>query len=157
MSARLRVVTYSQAKRRLLEDDKSSIKRRRVEDVGIYNDHKERTSDQDFTANSPLFECPSAEPPTFSDDANDCASTPPSLPPLVLIMGQFPDDSDRQRSRIATMKPNEMSSARLRLMAKPKEPQRKFGQSFSKKCRTCGMELVPSSSKDLALHRKYHA
>lgn len=164
LSARPRLVTYSRTKRKLLGDDNISIKRRRVVDVEIYADDEEQASNHTVIPSSPPLEHISSEPPIFSDD-NVRASTPPSSPPTFFLAEQLHDDSQEEGTKAVTPKPDAFSVLRRQPMSKLKEPRKKplvqmqlnLGQSFQKKCRTCGMEFVPSSPEDLALHRKYHS
>lgn len=164
LSARPRLVTYSRTKRKLLKDDNISIKRRRVVDVEIYADDEEQASDHTVIPSSPPLEQISSEPPIFSDD-NVRASTPPSSPPTLFFAEQLHDNSQEEGTKAVTPKPDAFSVLRRQPRSKLKEPRKKplvqmqlnLGQSFQKKCRTCGMEFVPSSPEDLALHRKYHS
>lgn len=164
LSVRPRLVTYSRTKRKLLEDDNSSIKRRRVVDVEIYADDEERDLDHTVIPSSPPVEYFSSEPRIFSDD-NIRTSTPPSSPPTILLAEQLHDGSHEEGTKAVTPKPDAFSVLRRQAISKPKQPRKKplvqmqlnLGQSFQKKCRMCGMEFVPSSPEDLALHRKYHS
>ncbi|KAL1303328.1 hypothetical protein AAFC00_006729 [Neodothiora populina] len=166
-----RLVTYSRAKRTLLHDDTQSIKRRRVEIVEVHSDDDAGTLPREpdspepaVVSSSPRSEC------LFSDitplDGQIHASTPASSPPPFTSGVNPPvqqQDLRQEKKRPAAdfflhIHAKSVKKPRQAPMKKPLvQMQLNLGQPFQKRCRTCGMEFVPSNVEDAELHRKFHS
>ncbi|KAJ9620939.1 hypothetical protein H2203_007525 [Taxawa tesnikishii (nom. ined.)] len=155
--------TYSGRKRKLLQEDDDALKRRRVFD----DDESNRENDLSTLSSS---EPPSSDQLLFSD-APAPITTPPSSPPPLVGRSQSPIPnkeeqtcaSSKSRNALADVSSNVRPILQQPVQKSPKTKKRlvqtqiHLGGPVQKTCKTCGMEYIPSSSEDAALHKKFHA
>lgn len=177
-SIRKTIKTYSrQKKRSLYDEEEPPIKRACVEATveteeateSILLPTKSPAISRDSSAlpSSSLKQCA----PIFSDDAPQ--SSPPSSPtPQNMsppMRKRRPVFAFLKRKAKTESPAKEPLSESIRNAVSPskKSPQRKkkrlvqtqldLVSEFTKTCKVCGMDYVPSHAEDAALHRKFHA
>ena len=150
--------------------DNSSSKRRRVVVIDIPSDEEQEytTSSSSPVAGRLQSDCLPSDGAMFSDENLPTSSPPSSPPPMFPATITKPVDEGEQSGCRRETTVNAFSMLRRQPLHKivqvaqkeKKKPlvqmQLNLGQPFQKKCRGCGMEYVPSSPEDSALHLKFH-
>ncbi|KAK4950063.1 hypothetical protein LTR66_013973 [Elasticomyces elasticus] len=174
--------TYTRRKRSSDYVLASSPKRARLADDDDEGDrHTSRHLHRDRSESSPSSASSSPHPQshypqsTVSSDPPPQPSTPPSSPPGFPWERSPHKDEPRTTaisSAFSALKRKPLSSvadnARKPQKRPPTNPgpktpkplvqmQINLGGPVHKICKTCGMEYVPSSMEDMALHKKFHA
>ncbi|KAJ4990775.1 hypothetical protein SVAN01_03784 [Stagonosporopsis vannaccii] len=171
------VRTYSRQTKRPLYDEEPPTKRRRVERAESASSPSTTPAHRSpveplspaRVSSAPLSSSPQPSLPT-SDPAT--RSSPPSSPAL---QSSPPPDSKRRpvfslfrrKLKHSISAPEVLSERNQNAQSPPKPlpPKKKrmvqmqldlVGQ-HRKACKTCGMEYIPSSAEDAALHKKFHA
>ena len=118
----------------------------------------------------------SPAPAVFSDEVTRSATPPSSPPGFPWEQQDVATDQQRQskppansafsmlgkRKVLEDVSENARPAKKVASSSKSRQAkglsqmQISLGQAVQKKCRTCGMEYVPSSSEDRKLHDKYH-
>lgn len=119
------------------------------------------TSDVPTPSSSPAHRqtsTPPSSPPGFPWDRQhespDASDAKPAIPSAFSLLGKRKaldaiSDNARPAKKSATAKPAEARASLTQMHIS-------IGQAVQKRCKTCGMEYVPSSAEDRKLHDKYH-
>lgn len=171
--------TYSRSKKRSLYDEEPPVKRRRVgtaEEESLVIEPLLMTKISTITSTTPLssddLSLPTSSPKAsaiFSDEQ------PRSSPPSSPAPRSSPPPQQKRRPVFSVFKkqaravqPTKQPLAERSHNAQSQlpDPAKKKGMvqmqldlvgEHRKQCKTCGMEYIPSSAEDAALHKKFHA
>ncbi|KAL6709449.1 hypothetical protein ACN47E_001384 [Coniothyrium glycines] len=177
-TAKKNVRTYSRQKKRSFHDEEPPTKRRRVETTGAIavnetvvprpNSPIARSSHPIRDSSTPPLSSDKSSPAVFSDEpvrsSPPSSPAPQSSPPLlqkrrpVFSLFQKSVKSNNivkqpfaERSHNIQDPPREQSKKKRMV-----QMQLDLAGEHRKQCKTCGMEYIPSSAEDAALHKKFH-